>query len=245
MNDKLVLVTGGTRGIGRELVLAFCRAGYEVVFTFRDSSAQAEDLARELAAEGCRATGYRCDSADEAAVQAFAGVVLATHGVPYALVHNAGITRDAMLMRMSSQQWHDVIGTNLNSAYYLLRPFVQPMVEQGDGVILLMSSVAGLKGNPGQCNYAATKAALSGLTRSLALELGRFNMRVNAIAPGYIATEMVAQISDAERKSINAKVPLRRLGTVAEVAGMAKFMLSADGAYVTGQTFAVDGGLTT
>lgn len=243
-SKKWVLVTGGTRGIGRGLVEAFCGAGYDVVFTYQRSHDSAAALERAMADEGASAAGHCCDSADEAAVNALALGLLAERGAPHAVVNNVGITRDAVLMRMSSTQWNDVINANLNAAFYVTRAFVEAMLGKGDGVILQMSSVSGFKGNIGQTNYSATKAALIGMTRSLALELGRFNIRVNAIAPGFIATEMVADIPESKIKAIRASIPLRRLGTVREVAALATYLASADSAYITGQTFVIDGGLT-
>jgi 3-oxoacyl-[acyl-carrier protein] reductase len=147
-------------------------------------------------------------------------------------------------MRMSGAQWTDVVNANLNASFYVTRAFVHAMVEQGDGVILQMSSVSGFKGNIGQTNYSATKAAMIGMTRSLALELARFNVRVNAIAPGFIATEMTQEIPEAKLKALGAGIPLRRFGTVREVASLATYLASSDAAYITGQTFVVDGGLT-
>ena len=239
-----VFVTGGTRGIGRGLVVAFCAAGYDVVFTYQSSHDAAAALVREMAETGAHAAGHCCDSADADAVNALALALLDARGAPHAVVNNVGITRDTVLMRMSGAQWLDVINANLNAAFYVTRAFVEAMLAQGDGVILQMSSVSGFKGNIGQTNYSATKAALIGMTRSLALELGRFNLRVNAIAPGFIATEMVASIPEAKTKAIRASIPLRRLGTVEEVASLATYLASPASAYITGQTFVIDGGLT-
>lgn len=243
-NRKWVLVTGGTRGIGKGLVEAFCRAQYDVVFTYQHSHDAAKQLALSIGDAAGQAEGYCCDSADEGAVTAFAQTILALRGAPHAIVNNVGITRDALFMRMPSAAWTDVINTNLNSAFYVTRAFIEAMLEQQEGVILQMSSVAGLQGNPGQTNYSATKAALIGMTRSLALELGRFNIRVNAIAPGYIDTEMAANIPDKQKRAIKDMVPLRRLGTVREVASLAVYLCSSDSAYITGQTFVIDGGMT-
>lgn len=244
VKKQWVLVTGGTRGIGRGLVAAFCAAGYDVVFTYQRSHEAAAELVREMAATGARAAGHCCDSADEEAVNALARGLLVERGAPHAVVNNVGITRDAVLMRMSREQWTDVVNANLNASFYVTRAFAHAMVEEGDGVILQMSSVSGFKGNVGQTNYSATKAAMIGMTRSLALELGRFNVRVNAIAPGFITTAMTAEIPEAKLKSLGAGIPLRRFGTVREVASLATYLASADAAYITGQTFVIDGGLT-
>ena len=238
-----VLVTGGTRGIGRGLVEAFAAAGHEAVFTYQQAVDTADGLERSIALAGGRAQGLRCDCTDDAAVGALARTLIAERGAPLAVINNVGITRDTALMRMSGEQWHAVVDANLHSAFYVTRHFVGAMGERGDGVILQMSSVSGIKGNVGQTNYGATKAALIGMTRSLALELSRFNVRVNAVVPGFIATEMVAQIPEAKLSLLKKGIPLRRFGSVQEVAALCRFLVSPDAAYMTGQTFVIDGGL--
>ncbi len=240
---KWVLVTGGTRGIGRGIVEVLARAGYEVLFTYQHSGAAAREVEKIVADAGGKATGYCCDGTDEAAVKALSQKILAERGPPYAIVNNVGITRDSVLLRMTTEQWREVINTNLDSAFFTTRAFIWAMIQAGDGVILQMASVTALKGNAGQTNYAATKAALVGMTRSLALEVARFNIRVNAIAPGFIATEMVDKIPERQQKQIKDAIPLRRFGTVEEVASLAGFLVSRQGAYITGQTFVIDGGL--
>lgn len=242
--NRWALVTGGARGIGQGLVREFAFAGYEVVFTYKSSVDSAHELESSMAAQGLRVSGHACDSTDEDAVQAFADRVLAERGAPHAIVNNAGITRDALMMRMSAEDWRAVIDTNLNSAFFITRAFTPSMIENGAGVVLQISSVAAFKGIAGQTNYCATKAALAAMTRSLALELGRFNLRVNAIAPGYIATDMFEKIPEAQRKSIRNSIPLRRIGTVEDVSSLALFLLGPTASYITGQTFVVDGGLT-
>ncbi len=244
VKKKWVLVTGGTRGIGKGLVEAFCRDNYDVVFTFQNSRDIAEQLEKAIGNANGTAIGYCCDGADETAVKSFAHEILTQRGAPYAIVNNVGIARDTLLMQMSTEQWINVIDVNLNSAYFSIRVFIDSMLEQGEGVILQMSSVSGLKGNLGQTNYSASKSALIGMTRSLAIELGRFNIRVNAIAPGYIATEMLTDIPLKKAKAIKDSIPLRRLGSVREVASLAVYLASQDSAYITGQTFVIDGGLT-
>jgi 3-oxoacyl-[acyl-carrier protein] reductase len=241
---RLVVVTGGSRGIGRAIVTDLARAGYDVVFSYANSGQQADELASELAQAGGTVTAYRCDGRDVAAVQGWAADVIARHGTPHAVINNAGVVRDALLVNMSDEQWRSVIGNNIDSAFHVTRAFIKPMLAQGSGVILQLSSVSAFKGNTGQVNYAATKAALIGMTRSLALEVARFNVRVNAIAPGYIATEMVDAMPQAQRKAITSAVPLRRMGEPREVAALARFLLSDDAAYITGQTYVIDGGLS-
>lgn len=243
-NNKWVLVTGGTRGIGKGLVEEFCRANYDVVFTYQNSHDVAKMLEESIGNANGEAFGYCCDGADEAAVKLFGQKTLIQRGAPYAIVNNVGITRDTVFMRMETEQWLDVINVNLNSTFYAIRVFIESMLEQGEGVILQMTSVSGLKGNAGQTNYSASKGALIGMTRSLALELGRFNIRVNAIAPGYIETDMLTDIPEKKAKAIKDSIPLRRLGTVKEVASLAVYLASQDAAYITGQTFVIDGGLT-
>ncbi|WP_166212321.1 3-oxoacyl-ACP reductase FabG [Cognatiluteimonas telluris] len=242
--NRWILVTGGARGIGLGLVTAFAKAGFEVVFTYKSSADSARQAEESMAAQGFSVSGHACDSTDEAAVQALSAQLLTQRGAPYAIVNNAGITRDSLMMNMSTEDWRSVIDTNLNSAFFITRAFTSSMLESGDGVVLQISSVAAHKGIAGQTNYSATKAALTALTRSLALELGRFNVRVNAIAPGYIATDMFDNIPEAQRKSIRNSVPLRRIGTVEDVASLALFLLDPSASYITGQTFVVDGGLT-
>lgn len=239
-----ILVTGGSRGIGRGLVETFARAGYDVVFTFRSGADAAREVERATRDIGRPARGVRCDCGDEAEMASFARAMLERRGAPYGIVHNAGVTRDALLMQMTDAQWHDVINTNLNGAFYVTRSFIQPMSERGEGVVLLMSSVAGHKGVVGQANYSATKAALGAMARTLALEAGRFQIRVNAIAPGYIATDMVEEMSEMQRKAIKGRIPLRRIGEVGDVAALALFLVSDAASYITGQTLVVDGGLT-
>lgn len=241
---RWALVTGGARGIGLGLVKEFAAAGFEVVFTYKSSAETARSVEASMAEQGFRVDGHACDSTDEAAVQALADRLLAERGAPYVIVNNAGITRDSLMMKMSAEDWHAVIDTNLNSAFFVTRAFTPSMMETGDGVVLQISSVAAYKGVAGQTNYSATKAALTAMTRSLALELGRFNLRVNAIAPGYIATDMFDNIPDAQRKSIKNTIPLRRIGAVEDVSSLALFLTGQSASYITGQTFVVDGGLT-
>lgn len=239
-----VLVTGGSRGIGRGIVEALAARGYEVVFTYLNSDTAAAEVEAAVAAAGGKALGMRCDGTDEEQVQTMVRQLLAARGAPYGLILNAGITRDALILQMSVADWDRVIESNLRGVFLTMHAFLPAMIENRDGVVLQMSSVTGLKGNPGQSNYAATKAAMMGMTRTLALELGRFNIRVNAIAPGFIETEMLSDFPETRLSQIRKAVPLRRLGRIADVSGLVDFLLSPHGSYITGQTLVVDGGLS-
>lgn len=239
-----VFVSGGSRGIGAGVVKALVDANYSVAFTYVASDDAARALEDALGNEDNWCRGYKCDMGNQESVDQLAAELQAVHGAPYAIINNVGITRDALMLHMSAQHWGEVIRNNLDSAYYATRAFTAGMIERGDGCIVNMSSVTGIKGNPGQANYAATKAALIGMTRSLAVELGRFNIRVNSVAPGIIATEMTASLTDQQVRKIASQVPLRRLGRVDEIAATVTFLLSRGSCYTTGQTFVVDGGLS-
>lgn len=243
-DNHWVLVTGGTRGIGSGVVRTLAASGYGVAFTYKASDDAARDLISELHEGGSWCEGYRCDVSQGAEVEELSRALIAKHGAPYAVVNNAGITRDALLMNMGHERWKSLIATNLDSAYHVIHAFVPAMLHNGNGCIVNMSSVTAFKGNVGQVNYAASKAALIGMTRSLAVELGRFNIRVNAVAPGLIATEMADHLNEAQRKKILSHIPLRRLGSINDVASMVAFLLGSGGSYLTGQTFVIDGGLT-
>ena len=242
-SKQWILVTGGTRGIGAGIVRWLNGAGYGVAFTYLSSDAAARALEAECAGKSGWCRGFRCDMSDNDAVAALCASLCAEFSPPYAIVNNAGITRDALIFMMSREKWREVISTNLDSAYTVIHAFVPKMIENNDGCIINISSVTALKGNPGQANYGATKAALIGMSKSLALELGRFNIRVNVVAPGLIETEMSDKIPEPQKKKMISNVPMGRLGSVEDVSRMVEFLLGAGGRYVTGQTFVVDGGL--
>lgn len=243
-SSRWVLVTGGSRGIGSGIVEALAAEGYLVVFTYQSSGEAAERLEREVTARGGFAHGIQCDGRDPAAVESVCAQLIERFGEPYGLINNMGITGDQLMFNLDIKRYRDVVATNLDSAIYFSRFMSSAMVPARQGRIIQMSSVTGLKGNKGQVGYAATKAAMIGMTRTLAVELARFKITVNAIAPGFIATEMVEQMDPAIRRSIIASIPLKRLGTVSEVAALASFLLSSNAGYLTGQTFVIDGGLT-
>jgi 3-oxoacyl-[acyl-carrier protein] reductase len=244
INKEWVLVTGGTRGIGRGLVEHLSQAGYSVVFTYNSSDELARSIEAEARASSRFVKGYRCDANSREAIAAFGDTVLRDLGAPYALINNVGITSDALLINMSTENWLDVIELNINAPFFMIKRFLSPMLERGNGCVIQMSSISALRANKGQSNYAATKAALIGFSRTMAVEVARFNLRVNVVAPGFIATEMTEKIPPEHLKAMTKQIPMRRLGTVEDVAGMVEFLLSPKATYITGQTFVVDGGIS-
>lgn len=241
---KYVLITGGTRGIGRGLVMAFSEAGYSVIFTYKSSTGNAQEMQEMARSKSLDVKGYQCDVTDMQSVQALSEILFSEDIIPMGLINNAGITKDAALSRMTSEEWHSVIDVNLNAVFNVTRTFVPKMMELDSASIINISSISGHKGNPGQTNYSASKAALTGFTKSLSLELARFNMRVNTISPGYIDTEMLQTIPDDQRKKIKKSVPLRRIGTIDDVASLALFLMSEGASYITGQFILIDGGMS-
>ncbi len=243
-DNHWIFVSGGSRGIGAGIVRRLTRAGYSVAFTYLSSQQQAEALAKDCCYDDVWCKAIRCDMSNADQVNGLSESLTSEHGAPAGIVNNAGITRDSLIFMMEREKWHDVLRSNLDSTFYASHAFIPKMAENGEGCIINMSSVTAFKGNPGQSNYAATKAAMIGMTKSLASELGRFNVRVNAVAPGLIETEMVSKMPEAEKKRMLTHVPLKRMGTVDDVAAMVEFLLSEGARYLTGQTFVVDGGLT-
>lgn len=238
-----VLVTGGSRGIGRGIVEALSNQ-YRVIFTYKGSNELAEEVVGRIYTAGGDAHAFKCDGTDPQQVRSFAAGCITQFGAPLAVINNAGITRDALLYSMTDDEWKGVLSTNLDSAFLMSRAFLPAMMEERRGAILHMASVTAIKGNAGQVNYAATKAAMIGMAKSMALELARFKIRVNVIAPGLIGTEMAEQIPEKERKELQRGIPLRRMGTVQEIAELARYLISDHAAYITGQTIVIDGGLS-
>lgn len=239
MSEKLALVTGASRGIGKACAIELAKAGYDIAVNFAGNEEAANKTVDEIKALGVDAAAFKFDvSNQEAAAKGFEAV-LEKFGRIDILVNNAGITRDGLFMRMSAENWDAVINTNLSSAFYVSQPVVKVMMKQRSGAIINMSSVVGVSGNAGQANYSAAKAGLIGLTKTLAKELGSRGIRVNAIAPGFINTDMT---KDLDTSKFTDFIPLKRLGEPEDIAKAVKF-LAADSDYITGQVLEVDGGL--
>lgn len=240
---KTALVTGATRGIGRAIALRFAAEGADVAFTYRSQHEAAQSLVAEIEALGVKAKGYPSDAASFADAHAVVEDVKALFGRIDILVNNAGITKDGLMMRMDEEQWDAVIDTNLKSAFNFIHACTPVMARQRGGSIINMTSVVGVSGNAGQCNYAASKAGLIGLSKSMAKEMGPRGIRSNCIAPGFIATDMTSALPENVRQEWEKQIPLRRGGTPEDVAGVAVFLASDLSVYVTGQVINCCGGM--
>jgi 3-oxoacyl-[acyl-carrier protein] reductase len=240
--SQVAVVTGAGRGIGRAIALRFAAAGADVVCVSRTVE-NAEKAAAEVRALGRRAWAHAVDVADPAAVAASATAILAEAGRVDILVNNAGVTRDGLLMRMSEEDWDTVLNTNLRGAFAFTKAFTRTFVKQRSGRIINVASVSGLIGNAGQCNYAASKAGLIGFTKSLARELASRGITVNALAPGFITTDMTAGLTEELKAGVLRQIPLGRFGEAEDIAQAALFLAGPGARYVTGQVLAVDGGM--
>ncbi|MBX7093813.1 MAG: 3-oxoacyl-[acyl-carrier-protein] reductase [Flavobacteriales bacterium] len=245
LQGKVALITGASRGIGKGIAVKFAEAGADIAFTYASSDEKARALEAELSAMGIKAKGYKSDAADFNQAAQLVDDVVAEFGRLDVLINNAGITRDTLLMRMTEQQWDEVINTNLKSVFNLTKAAQKPMLKQRSGSIINMSSVVGVKGNAGQANYAASKAGIIGFTKSVALELGSRNIRSNAIAPGFIETEMTAVLDEKVVQGWRDSIPMKRGGSPEDVANACLFLASDMSAYITGQTLHVCGGMLT
>ncbi|MEN9303837.1 MAG: hypothetical protein RL264_2266 [Bacteroidota bacterium] len=243
LDNKVVLITGASRGIGKAIAEECVRQGATVAFTYLSSEEKARALEVELTANGGTAVGFRSDASKFDEAQQLVDAVVEKFGTIDVLVNNAGITRDNLLMRMSEEQWDEVINTNLKSAFNLTKAVQRPMLKARKGSIINMSSVVGVKGNAGQSNYAASKAGLIGFTKSIAAELGSRNIRCNAIAPGFIETEMTEVLDQKLVEEWRNGIPLKRGGQPIDIANATVFLASDMSAYVTGQTLHVCGGM--
>ena len=239
---QVAVVTGAGRGIGRAIALKFAQAGADVACISRTAE-NAEKVAGEVRAEGRKSWAHAADVADAAAVVAASEKILAETGRVDVLVNNAGITRDGLLMRMSEEDWDAVLNTNLKGAFLFTKAFSRAFLKQRSGRIINVSSVIGLIGNAGQCNYAASKAALIGFTKSIARELASRGVTCNALAPGFIETDMTAAITPEMRTELVKKIPLNALGQPEDIAEAALFLAGRGGRYITGQVLTVDGGM--
>ena len=241
LEGKVALVTGATRGIGRAIALKFAEHGANVAFTYLSSVSAAESLVEEIKALGVRAAGFASNAADFADAHAVVEKVVAEFGQVDILVNNAGQTKDGLMLRMSEEQWDSIIDTNLKSAFNFVHAVIPYMARRRAGSIINMSSVVGTNGNVGQANYSASKAGLIGLTKSMAKEMGSRGIRSNAIAPGFIVTDMTDKLSEDIRAKLVADISLGRMGTVDEVANVALFLASDMSSYVSGEVIKVAG----
>jgi 3-oxoacyl-[acyl-carrier protein] reductase len=242
LTDKTVLITGGTRGIGRAIVEAAAEAGARVAFTYRSSAETAEELIDNLGGSD-RALALKADAADPDQASGAVEKVLGKWGRIDGLVVNAGITRDTLMIRMSAEDWQAVIDTNLTGAFHVCKAAYRPMMKQRGGSVVTLSSVVGVTGNAGQANYAASKAGLIGFTKSLARELGGRGVRANVVAPGFIETDMTADLGESVTDEMKGGIPLKRLGRPEDIAAAVLFLLSDASTYVTGHVLHVDGGM--
>lgn len=245
LEGKTAIVTGGSKGIGKGIVSLFARHGANVAFTYLSSEEQAREVENELKTQGIKARAYRSDASDFSAAEQLVKDVLEDFGQIDILVNNAGITKDNLLMRMSEQDYDEVMRINLKSVFNLTKAIQRTFLKQRSGSIINMSSVVGIKGNAGQANYAASKAGMIGFTKSIALELGSRNIRCNAIAPGFIETEMTDKLDPDTVQSWRDAIPLKRGGTPEDVANACLFLGSDLSTYITGQVLSVDGGMNT
>jgi len=244
LNGRVALVTGGSRGIGKSVVETLAARGAKVAFVYKSSKESADKLAAEQAEKGCEVIGFQGDVASKADADRIIAEVIEKWGRLDILVNNAGIIRDGLLAVMDENAWQSVINTNLGSVYNFAQGAMRPMMSQRYGRIINMSSVAAEFGNQGQVNYAASKGGIQGLTRCLATEIGRRNITVNAVAPGFIETDMTEAVRNAAEADLKKQIPLKRLGKPEDIANAVAFLSSDEASYITGHVLVVDGGLT-
>lgn len=243
LSDESVLITGGTRGIGRALVGAFAQSGARVAFTYHSSSDAADEIVEDLEAQGVEALALQGDVADFDSAQETVGAVTDAWGSLDVMVNNAGITRDGLLLRLGEDDWDSVIDTNLKGVFNFCKAAYRPMMRQRSGRIVNISSVVGVTGNPGQTNYAASKAGIIGFSKSLAKELGSRGITVNVVAPGYVETDMTAELNEKAREAMLDAVPLGRGAHPQDIASAVLFLVAPAAEYITGHVLHVDGGL--
>jgi 3-oxoacyl-[acyl-carrier protein] reductase len=245
LKGKTALITGASKGIGKAIAYRFAEEGANVAFTYLSSVEQGQALEKELMEKGVKAKGYQSDASDFAQAETLINSVIADFGTLDVLVNNAGITQDTLLLRMSEAMWDKVIAVNLKSCFNTVKAATKQMMKQKSGSIINMTSVVGIKGNAGQANYAASKAGIIGFTKSVALELGSRGIRSNAVAPGFIETEMTDKLDEKTVQSWREAIPLKRGGKPADVADACVFLGSDMSSYISGQVIQVDGGMLT
>ena len=245
LEGKVAIITGASRGIGKAIAQEFVSQGAKVAFTYRSSEEKARSLEAELTANGGTVRGFKSDAAKMDEAESLVASVVEAFGTVDIVINNAGITDDTLLMRMSEEQWDRVIDVNLKSCFALTKAVMRTMLKARSGSIINVSSVVGVQGNAGQANYAASTAGILGFTKSVALELGSRNIRCNAIAPGFIETEMTAALDENTVQGWRDAIPLKRGGKPEDVAQLCTFLASDMSAYITGQTICVDGGMIT
>ena len=240
---KVVVVTGASRGIGKEIALKYAENGYNVAINYVSDKTNVEELEKEFKEKGAEALIVKADVSKSEQVQEFIKAVIEKYGKIDVLVNNAGITRDMLLMRMKEEDFDKVIEINLKGTFLVTKEVVPYMMKKRDGKIISLSSVVGVTGNAGQCNYSASKAGIIGFTKSIAKELASRNIRANAVAPGFIETDMTNVLSDEVKENINKQIPMRRMGTAREIANVVYFLGSEESSYITGQVINIDGGM--
>lgn len=243
LENKIALVTGGSRGVGRSIALALAEAGANVAIVYRSAAAEAQQVVEEMMKLGRQAVAYQADVSDGNQAKEVVDKVVTQFGRLDILVNNAGITKDTLLMRMNEQDWDSVLDTNLKSVFHFCKSAIRPMMSQRSGKIINITSIVGITGNAGQTNYTASKAGMIGFTKSLAKELGSRNIQVNAVAPGFVETDMTQKLTDEQRKALAEQIPLKRTARPEEIAGVVRFLSTAEADYITGQVICVDGGL--
>jgi 3-oxoacyl-[acyl-carrier protein] reductase len=243
VSQKIALVTGGSRGIGRAVVLRLAQDGFDIAFCYRSNPDAARELEKEVTELGARALAWQADVADMGSVRELVAVSERQLGPISVLVTSAGIVRDNPLLMMTDEDWRQVLDVNLDGTYHACRTVIFDMMKRKSGVIVNISSVAGVHGNPTQTNYSASKAGIIGFSKALAKEVGRYGIRVNVVAPGFIATDMTAGLDDKLKEQALRSIPLRRLGKPEEVADLVSYLVSDRAAYITGAVLQIDGGI--